>query len=194
MTILLAMKTVVVAANQPTSLHSPLADEPAAAEDQSTLGRVWDELRGLAADAYEFVRGFWEGLRDQIGDLVAAITDPIETARGIYELAMSFMEDPVGTAQTIGAALGHDLSQLIECDSFDRGRVLGSYVSPAFMLKLAAKLARFGRAGLRAAADATKRELGCASFAADTSCLDWGSQRSHSIALAGRVGGCAQRS
>jgi hypothetical protein len=146
------------------------ADTPAApaAEDQSALGRVWNELRGLAADGYEFVRGFWEGLRDQIGDLVAAITDPIETARGIYELAMSFMEDPVGTAQTIGAALGHDLSQLIECDSFDRGRVLGSYVSPAFMLKLAAKLARFGRAGLRAAADATKRELGCASFAADT--------------------------
>jgi hypothetical protein len=156
------------AANQPP-LCTTSADEPATAEDQTTLGRVWDELRGLAADAYEFVRGFWEGLRDQIGDLVAAITDPIETARGIYELAMSFLEDPVGTAQTIGAALGHDLSQLIECDSFDRGRVLGSYVSPAFMLKLAAKLARFGRVGLRAAADATKRELGCASFAADTS-------------------------
>src|SRR5262249_3933701 len=89
--------------------------------------------------------------------------------RGVYELAMAFMEDPAGTARTIGAALGHDLSQLVECDAFDRGRVLGSYVSPAFMLKLATKLARFGRAGLDAAADATKRELGCASFAADTS-------------------------
>nr|WP_298722408.1 TadE/TadG family type IV pilus assembly protein [uncultured Steroidobacter sp.] len=150
-------------------LCTVVTDEaPPAAEDRSTLGRVWDELRGLAADAYEFVRGFWEGLRDQIGDLVAAITHPIETARGIYELAMSFMEDPAGTARTIGAALGHDLSQLVECDAFDRGRVLGSYVSPAFMLKLAAKLAHFGRAGLRAAADATKHELGCASFAADT--------------------------
>ncbi len=159
--------------NSAPGIDAPLCtpadtDVPTSAEDQSALGRVWDELRGLAADAYEFVRGFWEGLRGQIGDLVAAITDPIETARGIYELAMSFLEDPVGTAQTIGAALGHDLSQLIECDSFDRGRVLGSYVSPAFMLKLAAKLARFGRAGLRAAADATKHELGCASFAADT--------------------------
>ncbi len=155
-----------------------VADTPASppSEDQSTLGRVWDELRSLATDAYEFVRGFWEGLRGQIGDLIAAVTDPVETARGIYELAMSFMEDPVGTAQTIGAALGHDLSQLIECDSFDRGRVLGSYVSPAFMLKLAAKLARFGRVGLRAAADATKRELGCASFAADTSV--WAGERS----------------
>lgn len=155
--------------NDPPLCTATELDAPPVAEDQSALGRVWDELRSLAADAYEFVRGFWEGLRDQIGDLVAAITDPIETARGIYELAMSFMEDPVGTAQTIGAALGHDLSQLIECDAFDRGRVLGSYVSPAFMLKLAAKLARFGRAGLHAAADATKRELGCASFAADTS-------------------------
>jgi hypothetical protein len=166
-------------ANEPPLCTPPATETPPAAEDRSALGRVWDELRGLAADAYEFVRGFWEGLRDQIGDLVAAITDPIETARGVYELAMSFMEDPVGTARTIGAALGHDLSQLIECDAFDRGRVLGSYVSPAFMLKLAAKLARFGRAGLRAAADATKRELGCASFAADTSV--WAGDRSAPI-------------
>jgi hypothetical protein len=160
--------------NQPPLCTATATDAPPA-EDRSALRRVWDELRGLAADAYEFVRGFWEGLRDQIGDLVAAITDPIETARGIYELAMSFLEDPVGTAETIGAALGHDLSQLIECDAFDRGRVLGSYVSPAFMLKLAAKLARFGRAGLEAAADATKRELGCASFAGGTSV--WSGER-----------------
>ncbi|WP_230979448.1 Tox-REase-5 domain-containing protein [Steroidobacter gossypii] len=152
-----------------TPLCSVTTVDPApAAADRSALGRVWDELRSLATDAYEFVRGFWEGLQQQIGDLVAAITDPVETARGVYELAMAFMEDPAGTAQTIGAALGHDLSQLIECDAFDRGRVLGSYVSPAFMLKLAAKLARFGRADLAAAADATRRELGCASFAADT--------------------------
>lgn len=137
-------------------------------EDGSTLGRVWSELRNLAADAYEFVRGFWEGIQDQIGDLVAAITDPIETARGVYELARAFMEDPAGTARTIGAALGHDLSQLVDCGAYDRGRVLGSYVSPAFMLKLAGKLARFGRGALEQAADATKRELGCASFAAGT--------------------------
>ena len=136
--------------------------------DRGILGRVWNALHNLAANAYEFVRGFWEGIQEQIGDLVAAITDPVATARGIYELAMAFLEDPAGTARTIGAALGHDLSQLIECSAFDRGRVLGSYVSPAFMLKLATKLARFGRAGLHAAANATKRELGCASFAADT--------------------------
>ncbi len=129
---------------------------------------MWDALRGLAADAYEFVRGFWDGIKDQIGDLVAAISDPVETARGIYELAMAFLEDPAGTARTIGAALGHDLSQLVDCGAYDRGRVLGSYVSPAFMLKLASKLAHFGRAGLGRAADETKRELGCASFAGDT--------------------------
>lgn len=139
-----------------------------ASPDQSTLGRVWNELRGLASDAYEFVRGFWDGIKDQIGDLVAAISDPVETARGIYELAMAFLEDPAGTARSIGAALGHDLSQLVECGAYDRGRVLGSYVSPAFMLKLASKLAHFGRAGLVRAADETKRELGCASFAGDT--------------------------
>ncbi len=122
----------------------------------------------LAADAYEFVRGFWEGLRDQIGDLVAAITDPIETARAFMSWRCPSWRTPSAPPHHRCGA-GHDLSQLIECDAFDRGRVLGSYVSPAFMLKLAAKLARFGRVGLRAAADATKRELGCASFAADTS-------------------------
>jgi hypothetical protein len=156
----------------------PLGEQPLCTPDasnsqtepanQSTLGRVWDELRGLASDAYEFVRGFWDGIKDQIGDLVAAISDPVETARGIYELAMAFLEDPAGTARTIGAALGHDLSQLVDCGAYDRGRVLGSYVSPAFMLKLASKLAHFGRTGLEHAADQTKRELGCASFAGDT--------------------------
>lgn len=165
--------------NNPPLCSVAAADPPADAGDRGALGRVWDELRSLAADAYEFVRGFWEGLQDQIGDLVAAITDPVETARGVYELAIAFMDDPAGTARTIGAALGHDLSQLIECDAFDRGRVLGSYVSPAFMLKLVTKLARFGRAGLHAAADATKRELGCASFAADT--LVWAGDRSLAI-------------
>lgn len=147
----------------PTSSNSQTA--PA---DQTTLGRVWNELRGLASDAYDFVRGFWDGIKDQIGDLIEAISDPVETARGIYELAMAFLEDPVGTAQTIGAAIGHDLSQLVDCGAYDRGRVLGSYVSPAFMLKLASKLAHFGRAGLGHATDLTKRELGCASFAGDT--------------------------
>lgn len=161
--------------NPPLCSVTAVQPQPAA-EDRSALGRVWDELQGLATDAYEFVRGFWEGLKGQIGDLVAAITDPVATARGVYELAMAFMDDPAGTAQTIGAALGHDLSQLVECGAFDRGRVLGSYVSPAFMLKLATKLARFGRAGLRAAADVTKRELGCASFAADTAV--WAGDRS----------------
>lgn len=162
------------------STEAPLCAEavanPASAEQRGTLARVWNELRGLAAGAYEFVRGFWDGLRQQIGDLVAAITDPIETARGVYELAMAFMEDPVGTARTLGAALGEDLSRLVDCGAFDRGRVLGSYVSPAFMLKLTTKLARFGRAGLARAADATKRELGCASFAADTRV--WAGERS----------------
>lgn len=163
------------ASHNPPLCSVAASDSQPAAADRSTLGRIWNELRSLAADAYEFVRGFWEGLRDQIGDLVAAITDPLETARGIYELAKAFMEDPAGTARTIGAALGHDLSQLVECSAFDRGRVLGSYVSPAFMLKLTTKLARFGRQGLDAAADATKRELGCASFAADT--LMWSGER-----------------
>lgn len=151
----------------PLCTPSPSNSQTAPAAE-STLGRVWDALRDLASDAYEFVRGFWDGIKGQIGDLVATITDPVETARGVCELAKAFLDDPVGTAQTIGAAIGHDLSQLIHCGAYDRGRVLGSNVSPAFMLKLASKLAHFGRSSLRYAAELTKRELGCASFAGDT--------------------------
>ena len=188
-----AVATAAIAARRTATLHAGSSSSQTAPADQSTLGRVWDELRGLAADAYEFVRGFWEGIKDQIGDLVAAISDPIETARGIYELAMAFLEDPVGTAQTIGAALGHDLSQLVECGAYDRGRVLGSYVSPAFMLKLASKLARFGRAGFEHAADANKARARLRELRWRYTGLDRRSQRADSVVAARRVGRVSQR-
>jgi hypothetical protein len=134
------------------------------------LGSIWDAITDLASTAYDFVRGFWEGIKQQLGDIVSMVTDPLETARGIYELARAFIDDPVGTAQTIGEALGRDLQQLVYCGAYDKGRVLGNYISPAFMLKVAGKLARFGRAGLRRAVADTRRELDveCASFGAGT--------------------------
>ena len=150
-------------AQQSTPTHST-------GQDQGVLGQVWDSLSAMAGEARDFIRGFWDGLKDQLGDFVDMITDPVETAKGLYELAMAFIEDPAGTAQALGDALGKDLNQLMHCGSYDRGRVLGNYISPAAMLKIAGKLAKFGRAGggLRAALDEAKKELGCASFAAGT--------------------------
>lgn len=135
-------------------------------QDRGVLRQIWGELRSLAGTAVEFVKGFWEGIKEQLDDLVDLITDPIEVARGLYQLARNFIDDPAGTARAIGEALGKDLQQLVSCGAFDRGRVLGSNVDPAFMLKLATKLAKFGR--LAHALDETKRAFGCASFVAGT--------------------------
>jgi hypothetical protein len=134
------------------------------------LGQIWDALAGFAEDTYNFVRGFWDGIKQQIGDIVSMVTDPLETARGIYELAVAFIQDPGGTTRTIARALGTDLSTLLECGAFDRGRILGQYISPAFMLKIATKLARFGRGGLGRAAREARREMDveCASFGPGT--------------------------
>jgi hypothetical protein len=136
-------------------------------QDSGVLRQIWGELKSLAGTAVEFIKGFWEGIKEQLDDLVELITDPIEVAKGLYQLARNFIDDPAGTARAIGEALGKDLQQLVSCGAFDRGRVLGSNVDPAFMLKLATKLAKFGR--LAHALDETKRAFGCASFVAGTS-------------------------
>jgi hypothetical protein len=155
-------------------LCTPTDSAEAEDEEQGTLARIWNELRNLAGQAYDFVSGFWDGIKNQIADFVDLVTDPIETARGMYELARAFLEDPAATVAEIGRALGRDIGQLVQCGAYDRGRVLGNYVSPAFMVKLAGKLARFGN--LRRSLDETVREFeremgtanGCASFGAGT--------------------------
>jgi len=152
---------------------APLCSPPPGAaarepdQDSGVLRQIWGELKSLAGTAVEFIKGFWEGIKEQLDDLVELITDPIEVAKGLYQLARNFIDDPAGTARAIGEALGKDLQQLVSCGAFDRGRVLGSNVDPAFMLKLATKLAKFGR--LAHALDETKRAFGCASFVAGTS-------------------------
>jgi hypothetical protein len=136
------------------------------AGDDGVLGRIASELRQLAGGAWEFVQGFWDGIKGQLGDLVDLIAHPVETAKGLYRLAQSFIDAPAETARLIGEALGKDLAQLAECGGYDRGRVLGSYISPAFMLKLTAKLAKFQT--LARSLDELKKDFGCASFTAGT--------------------------
>lgn len=152
---------------EPPPLCTPSAGPPqSGAEDGGVLGRIASELRELAGAAWEFVQGFWDGIKGQLGDLVDLIAHPVETAKGLYRLAQSFIDAPVETARLIGEALGKDLAQLAECGGYDQGRVLGSYISPAFMLKLTAKLAKFGT--LTRSLDELKKDFGCASFAAGT--------------------------
>ena len=159
--------TTVTPESEPLPLCTPPRSAGNATDgDTGVFKQIWGELRSLAGTAVEFVRGFWEGIRSQLHDLIELITDPLQVAKGLYQLAREFIDDPPGTARMIGEALGKDLQQLVSCGAFDRGRVLGSNVDPAFMLKLATKLAKFGR--LAHALDETKRAFGCASFAAGT--------------------------
>ena len=116
------------------------------------------------------MKGFWEGLKQQAGDLIDLILNPIETAKGLIELGKSFYNDFEGTVKMIGEALGQDLSQLVNCGAFDKGKVIGQYANPVFMLKLATKLAKFG--SLARAIRAVERGLfKCASFGPGTPVL-----------------------
>ena len=134
--------------------------------DTGLLGEIWGELKSLAGTAVEFVKGFWEGIKGQLEDFVDMVTDLPSFAKGLYELAKSFRDDFGGTAQMIGEAIGKDLKTLVHCGAFDRGRVIGANIDPQFILKLATKLAKFGR--LTRALEETRQAFGCASFVAGT--------------------------
>lgn len=150
----------------------PPEEEVEEEEDSSFFGDLWDDLIDLGKSAYDFVRGFWEGIKSQLSDIASIITDPVETAKGLYELGKAFIEDPEGVARMIFGDLYQDFETVLECGAYDRGRIVGEYINPVFMLKIATKLAKFddvAEAIARAADD-----LGCPiggssnSFAAGT--------------------------
>jgi len=147
---------------------NPVApDDSELDEDQGFFGNVWDRVKGSLGAAYDFVRGFWQGMKNQLTDLANIVAHPIETAQGLIELGKAFIDKPEETLAAIGQALGQDLNALVNCGAYDRGRVIGEYVSPVFMLKLAGKLAKFS-GDLDLSLKSTKYDLECASFVAGT--------------------------
>ncbi|MFV0478362.1 MAG: polymorphic toxin-type HINT domain-containing protein, partial [Parahaliea sp.] len=154
------------------SLCEPVP-EPATEEDggRGFFGSLWNDLKDMGVAAYNFVRGFWDGIKNQISDIVGIITDPIETAKGLYKLGKAFINDPEGTAKAIFGELYEDFETVLECGAYDRGRIIGEYINPVFMLKIATHMAKLSRYenitdAIRKSAD----DLGCPpnSFAADT--------------------------
>lgn len=135
-------------------------------EDKGFWGSLWDEVKDGLVAGYEFVKGFWEGMKKQVADLGNLLAHPIETAKGLIALGKQFVEDPAGTAKMIADSLGEEFKTLVHCGAFDKGRIIGENVSPAFMIKLASKMAKFG--DLATALNKTKKDFGCASFAAGT--------------------------
>ncbi len=135
-------------------------------DDAGFWGELWTGVKDGLKEGYEFIKGFWAGMREQIGDLIDAITSPVETVKGLIALGQALIDDFEGTVRQIGEVLGKDFTNLTQCGSYDRGRVIGEYASPAFVLKLATKLSKFG--DLATAIRKTKDDFGCASFVRNT--------------------------
>lgn len=135
-------------------------------EDAGFWGELWSGVKDGLTEGYEFIKGFWAGMREQVGDLIDAIASPIETLEGLVALGQALIDDFEGTVRQIGEVLGQDFTNLTQCGSYDRGRVIGEYASPAFVLKLATKLSKFG--DLATAIRKTKDDFGCASFVQNT--------------------------
>ena len=138
-------------------------------EDKGIFGSLWDDFKAVVKDTviagYEFIKGFWEGMKAQIADLANLLTNPKEVVMGLIELGKQFVKEPAKTAKMIADSLGDEFKTLALCGAYDKGRVIGSNISPAFMVKFATKMASFG-GDVKRALNSTKKDFGCASFAA----------------------------
>lgn len=145
--------------------------EQAAPAKAGWLSDIWNGLKDQLHFAWDFVKGFWEGVKRQISDLADLIINPAEVAKGLIELGKALINDPAGTIKAVGQLLAQgvvdDLNRATKCGAWDLGNVLGQNISPAVMLKVATKLSKYA-GDLSRAVGETKKELGCASFVADT--------------------------
>ena len=141
-------------------------------EDQGFWSKLWSDVSGALQYGYEFGKGLFTGLISQVTDIIDLISDPVAVAKGLVELGKAFYNDPKGTLTALAELLGQEavdtITKATECGAYDLGKVIGSYVSPAVALKLAAKLGKF-TGKIADAVKATKLDLGCASFIAGTS-------------------------
>jgi len=143
----------------------------AAGEEDGFWGSLWDGIKSGLTYGYEFVKGLVMGLKEQITDLWHMVTNPGEIIDGLIALGKSFYNDPKGTMAALGEMLGQEavdtFTRATQCGAYDLGKVIGSYVSPVFALKLATRLTKYS-GKLSDAAKALRREYGCASFGAGT--------------------------
>lgn len=140
-------------------------------EDAGFWGGLWNDVKGALVYGYEFVKGLFEGLKEQVTDLFHMITNVGEVIDGLVQLGKAFFDDPKGTLKTMAELLGQEavdtITKATQCGAYDLGKVVGSYVSPAFALKVATKLTKYS-GKLAEVAKVLKHDFGCASFAAGT--------------------------
>jgi hypothetical protein len=139
--------------------------------DAGFWGSAWSQVKDGVVYGYEFVKGLLAGLKSQVADLFDLVTNLDEVVAGLIDLGKAFYTDPKGTLQKLGELLGQEaidaITKATQCGPYDLGKVIGTYVSPATMLRLATRLTKYG-GNLAEAVKATKLDLGCSSFAAGT--------------------------
>ncbi|GAA4018640.1 polymorphic toxin-type HINT domain-containing protein [Actimicrobium antarcticum] len=151
---------------------SASADNKGASDaDQGLWGSAWNDVKAGLVYGYEFVKGLLTGLKDQITDLLSLIGNLDDVILGLIDLGKAFYADPKGTLLKLAELLGQEAVDVItratQCGAYDLGKVIGTYVSPAIMLKLATRLTKYA-GKLSEAVAAVKHDFGCASFAAGT--------------------------
>jgi Pretoxin HINT domain len=146
-------------------------DKGSKPEDAGFWSGLWNNVAGAVKYGYEFGKGLFTGLKEQVTDIIDLISDPLAVAEGLVTLGKAFYDDPKGTLAALAELLGQEavdtITKATACGAYDLGKVIGTYVSPAVALKLAAKLAKF-TGKIADAVKATKLDLGCASFIAGT--------------------------
>jgi len=151
---------------------TPEQDKKGASEaDQGFWGKLWDSVKGGLTYGYEFVKGLYAGLKDQIADLAYLFTNTGDVIQGLIQLGKAFFDDPKGTLASLGELLGQEavdaITKATQCGAYDLGKVVATYVNPYFAVKLAQRLTKYG-GKLADASKAVKRDYGCVSFAAGT--------------------------
>lgn len=122
---------------------------------------------GLVATAsaiLRFAQGLVDGLAQQLGDIWnffrTLFTNPSQTWNDLTALGKAIIEDPLGALQAFFDLLGEDISKFRFCGSYDRGKVVGKYVSPFFALKVAKLVAQTGKRISEAVDIAKKTKVG----------------------------------
>jgi len=127
--------------NPPTTTTPP-APQPPKCEGSDAATGWFSGIRNAAS----FVAGLWDGLVQQIGDIWTALTSPWQTLKGLWALGDGLINNTKATLNMLGDVFGADVYRLLNCGPYDKGKVIGTYVSPSFLIKLAGKLSKLGLA------------------------------------------------
>lgn len=125
----------------------------------------------VLASVGRFIEGLWDGVKTQFWGLAEMLLSPIETAKNLKELAVSFVTDPEGTIEVVVSELKEDFDALTSDDPYEVGRVIGENVSPAALARIAGRLATLSKSpAIVAKRDSVAKELDkeCSSFLAGT--------------------------